>query len=51
MALNGFSAVLFVPLATEVLAKIKRTTYTSFYPLILRVSFHTVPLKIKFTMT
>ena len=37
MALNGFSALLFVPAATEVLAEIKGTIYASFCPLILRL--------------
>ena len=37
MALNGFSALLFVPDATEVLAEIKGTIYALFCPLILRL--------------
>ena len=37
MALNGFSILLFVPLVQEVLVAIKRTIYTAFYPLILRL--------------
>ena len=32
MALDGFNALLFVPLALEVLAKKKKRFYTAFYP-------------------
>ena len=34
MALNGFSVLLFVPSAPEVLTEITRIIYTAFYPLI-----------------
>ena len=34
MALNGFSVLLFVPPAPEVLEGIKKTVYTAFYLLI-----------------
>ena len=37
MALNGFSALQFVPAASKVLPEIKRTIYTAFSPLILRL--------------
>ena len=37
MALNGFSVLLLVPAAPKVLAEIKRTIYTAFCPLILRL--------------
>ena len=34
--LNGFSILLFVPPASEVLAELKRTIYTAFFPLIIQ---------------
>ena len=37
MALNGFSVLLFVPAAPKVFAEIKRTIYTAFCALILRL--------------
>ena len=37
MAQYGFNALLFVPSAPEVLAEIKRTIYTAFRTLILRL--------------
>ena len=37
MALNGFSVLLLVSAAPEVLAEIKRTVYAAFCPLILRL--------------
>ena len=51
MALNGFSVLLFVPPAPDVLTEIKRIIYTAFYPLILRLEISLTPLKIRFTMT
>ena len=39
MTLNGFSILLFVPAAPEVLAETKRAIYTAFCPLILRLKF------------
>ena len=37
MALNGFSVLLFVPTAPELLAEIQRTIYIAFFPLIYRL--------------
>ena len=37
MALNGFGVLLFVSPAPDVLAEIKRTIYTAFYPRIFRL--------------
>ena len=51
MALNGFSVMLFVPAAPEVLAEAKRTIYAAFCLLILQFKLATTTLKIKFTMT
>ena len=48
MVLNGFSVLLFVPPAPEVVAEIKRTMYTAFHPPVSDQSFHAVPLKIRF---
>ena len=35
--MNGFSVLLLIPPATEILAEIKRTIYTAFYSLVLRL--------------
>ena len=51
MALNGFSVLLFVSLAPEVLAKIKELSILRFAPSFSDLSFHTMPLKIGLTMT
>ena len=36
-ALNGFRVLPFVPPASEVLAELKRTTYNTFFPLIIQL--------------
>ena len=53
MALNGFSVLLFVPSAPEVLAEIKRTIYTAFCPLILRLelSHNAIKNKVYYDLT
>ena len=52
MAPNGFSVLLLVSAAPEVLAEIKRVIYTAFCPLILRlkVSLNAVKNKIYYDL-
>ena len=47
MALNSFSVLQFVPLALKVFAEMKRTIYTAFYPLILRLELSHSAIKNK----
>ena len=49
---NSFSTLLFVPPAPELSAEIKRAILHCLLPLILQLgAFHTIPFKIRFTMT
>ena len=52
MALNGFSVLLFVPAAPEVLAEIKRTIYTAFCPLdlLLKISHNAILNKVHYDL-
>ena len=52
MALNGFSVLLFVSAATEVLTEIKRTIYIVFCPFILRLelSYNAIENKVYYDL-